>query len=271
MAHPRLSVHSVSFFGASLDELDGYWQRLGLSRLSLIAQQLDGGGAEAIRQLIDRRGYAVEAITHVFATGALPVGADAIAACRDDLLRTIDKAEHVGAKTIYMISGGRGARTWRAAAEAFAAALAPCVRHAEQTGVALAVENASNLYVDVHLAHTLRDTITLAETAGIGICLDHFHCWTEADFPDLVARALPLVRLVQLSDYVLGDRALPARAVPGDGAIPIVPFVEQMLAGGYAGGFDLELLGPRIEAEGRFAAVSRACDVVSAMLDTRGA
>ncbi len=269
--HPRLSVHSVSFFGASLDELDGYWQRLGLRRLSLISQQLDGDGAKIVGRLVDERGYAVEAITHVFATGALPAGADAITACRDDLSRTIDTAKLVGAKTIYMISGGRGARSWRGAAEAFADALAPCVRRAEQAGVALAVENASNLYVDVHLAHTLRDTIALAEMAGIGICLDHFHCWTEADFPDLVVRALPLLRLVQLSDYVLGDRALPARAVPGDGAIPIAPFVEQVLAGGYAHGFDLELLGPRIEAEGRFDAVSRACDRASALLDTLGA
>jgi sugar phosphate isomerase/epimerase len=269
--HPRLSVHSVSFLGASLDELDGYWQRLGLRRLSLIAQQLDGDGTAVVCRLIERRGYAVEAVTHVFATGALPTGADAISRCRDALLRTVDNAERVGAKTIYMISGGRGDLTWRLAAELFAETLAPCVRRAEQAGVALAVENASNLYVDVHLAHTLRDTITLAEMAGIGICLDHFHCWTEADFPDLVARALPLVRLVQLSDYVLGDRALPARAVPGDGAVPIAPFLEQVLAGGYAGGFDLELLGPRIESEGRFVAVARACDAVRTLLDGLGA
>ncbi len=269
--HPRLSVHSVSFPGASLAELASFWQRLGLRRLSLIAEQLDGDGLDAVRRLVADRGYAVEAITHVFATGALPSARDGIAACRERLSRTIARAETLRANTIYMISGGRGARTWRTAAELFAEALAPCVREAEQAGIALAVENASSLYVDVHLAHTLRDTIALAELAGIGICLDHFHCWTEADFPELVSRALPRVRLVQLSDYVLGDRALPARAVPGDGAIPIAPLVEQLLAGGYARGFDLELLGPRIDDEGRYAAVSRACDRTSAMLDALGA
>jgi sugar phosphate isomerase/epimerase len=269
--HPRLSVHTVSFLGASLDELDGYWQRLGACRLSLIAQQLEGGGVDAVRRLVARRDYRVEAITHVFAVGALPTDAEGVAACRAALSHTIDNAERVGAKTIYMISGGRGDLNWRAAAALFAEALAPCVRRAEQGGVALAVENASNLYVDVHLAHTLRDTITLADMAGIGICLDHFHCWTEADFPDLVERALPRLRLVQLSDYVLGDRALPARAVPDDGAIPIAPFVKQLLAGGYARGFDLELLGPRIEAEGRFAAVARACGAIGGLLDGLGA
>ena len=60
-------------------------------------------------------------------------------------------------------------------------------------------------------------------------------------FSNVPCRAL---EQIQLSDYVLGDRALPARAVPGDGAIPIESFLGQALAGGYAHGFDLELLGP---------------------------
>ena len=102
------------------------------------------------------------------------------------------------------------------------------------------------------------------------MCIDLFHCWAEADLAGLLKSALPRTHLIQLSDYVLGDRALPARAVPGDGAIPIEPFVAQALAGGYRFGFDLELLGPRIEAEGRLAAAGRACATVSAMLDRIG-
>ena len=129
---------------------------------------------------------------------------------------------------------------------------------------------ASSLYADIHIAHTLRDTIALAEMAGLGICIDLFHCWAEADFAELVNRALPRTQLVQLSDYVLGDRALPARAVPGDGTIPIEPFVAQVLAGGYEHGFDLELIGPRIDKEGRFDAARRACHVVSGMLNRIG-
>jgi sugar phosphate isomerase/epimerase len=145
------------------------------------------------------------------------------------------------------------------------------VTAAEQAGVALAVENASPLYADIHIAHTLRDTIELAELAGVGICIDLFHCWAEADLFGLLDRALERTRLIQLSDYVLGDRALPARAVPGDGTIPIKRFVAHAVAGGYRHGFDLELLGPRIEREGRFAAARRAVETMSAMLNAVGA
>jgi sugar phosphate isomerase/epimerase len=78
---------------------------------------------------------------------------------------------------------------------------------------------------------------------------------------------MPRCRLVQLSDYVFGDRALPARAVPGDGAIPLEPIIGMLLEAGYTGVFDLELLGPRIDAEGPTAAVARGAAHVSTLLD----
>jgi sugar phosphate isomerase/epimerase len=252
VAHQRLSVHNVTFYGASLGELQKYWDDLGVTRLSI----LDG-------QLLDpefprwSRDRAVEAVYHLFADPAA-------------LTRVIDAAADIGARTVYMLTGGRGSLSWGQAAQRFSETVAPCLKHAQDAGVALAIENASSLYADLHIAHTLRDTITLAEMSGLDICIDVFHCWAEGDIEDLVQRALPRTRLSQLSDYVLGDRALPGRAVPGDGAIPIEAFVAQALAGGYANGFDLELIGPRIDDEGRFESAQRACDVVGAMLDRLG-
>jgi sugar phosphate isomerase/epimerase len=265
--HERLSVHTVAFFGTSLTELDTHWQALGLRRLSLIDSQLFD---PVLPQLIDSRGYAVEAVYHLFASGRLSTESTDVRAARDNLSRVIEASAAVRARTVYMLTGGRGPLTWEQAAEQFCTTIAPCLDEAEQAGLALAIENASGLYADIHLTHTLRDTITLAEMAGLGICIDLFHCWTEADVATLVQRALPRTQLIQLSDYVLGDRALPARAVPGDGAIPIEPFVAQVLRGGYPHGFDLELIGPRIEHEGRFQAVRRACTAVTAILHRLG-
>jgi sugar phosphate isomerase/epimerase len=255
VVHERVSVHSVSFMGATLRELHGHWRSLGVRRLSLIDTQVMEPG---LAQLVTGEGYSVETVYHLFGS-------------QDGLRRVIEAAAEVGARSVYMLTGGRGDMTWEQAAERFCATVGPCVREAEQAGVALAIENASALYTDIHIAHTLRDTITLAEMAGLGICIDLFHCWAEADLFALVDRALPRTELIQLSDYVLGDRALPARAVPGDGVIPIEPFVAHALAGGYNKGFDLELIGPRIEQEGRVEAARRACVAVSAMLKRLGA
>jgi sugar phosphate isomerase/epimerase len=264
-AHERLSVHNVTFYGESLAALEAHWAALGMSRLSILDSQLLD---PEFPMLLQRNDYVVEAVTHVFAGGRL--SSDPRAAL-EALSTVIDAAAQVGARTVYLLTGGRGARTWEQAAEQFCAMVAPGVEHARRAGVGLAIETASWLYADIHLAHTLRDTITLAEMGGLGICIDVFHCWAEAGFDALVQRALPLTELIQLSDYVLGDRALPARAVPGDGAIPLEAFLAQTLAGGYKHGFDLELIGPRIDAEGRFESARRACDVVGGMLDRLGA
>jgi len=247
-------VHNVTFYGAPLTDLQTYWTELGVSRLSILDSQLLD---PQFPNILQRNDYTVEAVYHLFAAGS-------------PLLRVIDAAADLNARTVYMLTGGRGDLTWPQAAERFSDMVAPCLKHAKDAGVALAIENASSLYADIHFAHTLRDTITLAEMSGLDICIDVFHCWAEGDIEDLVQRALPRTRLIQLSDYVLGDRALPGRAVPGDGAIPIEAFIAQTLAGGYAHGFDLELIGPRIDAEGRFESARRACDVVGAMLDRLG-
>ncbi|MGA8330535.1 MAG: TIM barrel protein [Mycobacterium sp.] len=265
MTHQRLSVHNVTFHGEPLADLAAHWAKLGVSRLSILDDQLLD---PAFPQFLQHNRYRVEAVTHIFAGGRLSGDPQP---ARAALSTVIDAAARVGARSVYMLTGGRGALTWEQAAERFCDTVAPCAEQAQQVGVALAIECASSLYADIHLAHTLRDTITLAEMGGLGVCIDVFHCWAEADFDALVQRALPRTELIQLSDYVLGDRALPARAVPGDGAIPLENFVAHALAGGYAHGFDLELIGPRIDEEGRLAATQRSCDVVSAMLERLGA
>jgi sugar phosphate isomerase/epimerase len=265
VTHERLSVHNVTFLGATLPDLQKYWTDLEVARLSILDNQLIDPG---FLKLLQHSDYTVEAVYHLFAGGA--IGNEPQAA-RDALDRVLDAAAAVDARTVYLLTGGRGALGWTQAAQRFCEMVAPCAAHAERSGVALAIENASSLYADLHLAHTLRDTITLAEMSGLDVCIDVFHCWAEADVEELLQRALPRTRLIQLSDYVLGDRSLPGRAVPGDGTIPIEAFVTQALAGGYAHGFDLELIGPRIEEEGRLESARRACAVVGAMLDKLGA
>ena len=263
--HERVSVHDVTFFGASPAELQRNWEALGVRRLSVIDTQF------LLPEFRQRaQGYQIHAVNHVFGAGRVPADEVSVRDARTALSRLIEVAAETGATCIYLLTGGRGELTWEQAAEWFSSAVEPCVREASAAGVSLAIENASSLYADIHLAHSLRDTVALAEIAGLDICIDLFHCWAEADLAGLLRSALPRTRLIQLSDYVLGDRALPARAVPGDGTIPIEPFVAQALADGYQFGFDLELLGPRIDSEGRLAASRRGGEVVGAMLDRLG-
>ena len=82
---------------------------------------------------------------------------------------------------------------------------------------------------------------------------------------------MPITGLVQVSDYVSGDRTAPCRAVIGDGMVPVERLLGDLLDAGYRGVFDLELLGPRIEAEGARAATRRAAENLSEILVKLGA
>jgi len=269
--HERISVNSLCFPGTPLHEQAAYWRDLAPRRVSFVSAQLIGDLSPAHEALKTGR-YKVETVTHQFRSGRHVSQEDD--SWRDDrarLMEVIEAAKTLGAQSIYMLTGGHGSLVWEDAAECFAAAVAPCVAKANEAGIALLVENAMPLYADVHIAHSLRDTIRLAEMAGIGICIDVFGCWLEADLRASIERAMPRCKLMQLSDYVYGDRSLPCRAIPGDGAIPLRAILQWALGAGYTGAFDLELIGPRITGLGCVEAVRKAAAHVGAILHSLGA
>jgi sugar phosphate isomerase/epimerase len=266
--HTRVSIHSVCFPGAGLRELAGYWGELGAHRVSLASYLLQQEGAAAAQEALRASHCTIESITHPFLPPGrhLELREESWRDARETLSQIIQAAKSLGARSIYMLSGGHGSLTWEEAAEVFRTAIAPCVIQAKEAGIALMVENSAAAYADVHIAHSLRDTMALAEVAGVGVCIDLFACWYEAGLRESITRAMPGCHLVQVCDYVYGDRSLPARAVPGEGAIPIKRILQWTLEAGYAGMFELELLGPRIDAEGRLTAVRRAAEVLGETL-----
>ncbi len=268
--HDRISVNALCFPGAGLSEMAEHWRALAPRRISFMSSLL-GGDLSLPRQIIDAGAYQFESMTHLFWAGRhANAHAESWREEREKLSRVIDSVEELGGRSINLMTGGHGNLTWEQAAESFSAALAPCVARANEAGIKLTVEATPALYADLHLAHTVRDALTLAEMAGIGVCIDTFSCWTEAGLEQTIERVMPRCGLVQVADYVYGDRSLPARAVPGDGSIPLRRILEWALAAGYAGAFDLELIGPRIDAEGRVDATRRAASNLGELLQSLG-
>ncbi|HWW21891.1 MAG TPA: TIM barrel protein [Steroidobacteraceae bacterium] len=270
--HPRISVNTLCFPGASVGDMAGHWRELGVRRVSLVSNLLLEEGVPAAQEALRTGDYQVETISHAFMFGRhLELREESWREARDTLARVIEAAKIIGARSIYMVTGGHGSLLWEEAAQAFRAAIAPCIAQASAAGIPLAIEDASALYAHANLAHTLRDTVVLAEMADVGVCIDFFACWTEAGLQQSIERAAPRCRIVQVCDYVYGDRSLPARAVPGDGNIPIKRMLDWILKAGYTGAFDLELIGPRIDREGHLLAVRRAAENLGAMLQSLGA
>lgn len=268
--HPRLSINKVCFLSRSNAEFIEAARGLGAHNVVLLSSDLLADGALAETQrLLGADGPRVASIQHPFALHPDLDRDEGMAAA--NLMAVVAVAEQLGADSVYMVTGGRGGLGWEAAAARFAELVTPVASSARERGIDLLIETTNPLYVDRHIAHTLADTIALVELADIGICLELFYIWGERDLAGQFRRSMPRCGLVQLSDFVLGERTIPCRAVPGDGVVPLRSIVGDLLDAGYDGLFDLEILGPRIDAEGHLAATSRGIAHLESILAEYGA
>jgi len=190
---------------------------------------------------------------------------------RDGISDSVAFSAAVGADVLYVPTGSAGSVPWEEAAETYCADMAPLVARAEALGVRLATEPTNPLRSDVSFVHTVRDAIDLARMAGIGIVVDVYSAWYERGLEQLVRKNIDLVVLVQICDYKLGTFDMPNRCAVGDGDIPVERLMAMVLDAGYAGPFDLEILGPVIEAEGYRAPIERSLERAGAMLERLGA
>jgi sugar phosphate isomerase/epimerase len=106
--------------------------------------------------------------------------------------------------------------------------------------------------------------------AGIGVCLDLYSAWYERGLQELVRKNIDLLALVQICDYKIGTLRTGDRCAVGDGDIPVEQLMAMVLDAGYGGPFELEILGPAVEAEGR-APIERSIERTSEMLYRLGA
>ncbi|WP_181779817.1 sugar phosphate isomerase/epimerase family protein [Pseudonocardia pini] len=260
----RLSVSGLCFPDEDLAGQLARLALLGARTTSLRAGVLrEFGWAEAL-ELVRSTGPSVAALID---SPRVDLGDPSTwAAGRAQLTQAVDGAAELSAPTVYMVTGARTGLTWVDSADAFREATAPVVAHAMDRGVRLAVEATNPLYSDISFLHTASAAFRLAERCGMAVCLDLFHVWTDWDLLDEIARAPERIAMVQVSDHVPGDRSFPCRAVPGDGAVPLAELLAAVTASGYEGVFDLELSGPRIDAEGHVDAARRGLGALGALL-----
>ncbi len=265
--HRSISINTLCLAPAGLDSHVDAVARLGARGISPELEQVARLGATQTARLIRDAGLEVATLTHRAFAFATPAEAED---GRDRLDQTIDVAAEIGAQSIIMTTGGRGAMTWGEAADRFAEVMAPCAERARKAGIKLGIEQTSHLFADASIAHRLSDTVRIIRKAGISVIIDVFACWFDADIEEAIAEAGPLTALVQVSDYVYGDRGLPCRAVPGDGAIPLSRLIPAIVQAGFRGYFDLEIIGPRLQAEGQETGLHRAAQFLGNLLETAG-
>jgi len=265
--HPRISISTISSLAWPLAEDLALLDRLEAPTFGFPLLKIEGdieGGVAAILGA-GRRVACVAAST---AEACLLDPGDALAVLRP----AIDVAHALGSPLCYFTSGRTPERmTTDDACAGLVAALSPSVAYAAGRGVTLAIENNSVTTRRSGFVHTLADAIRLAEEADIRICLELQNCWYERDLGRLFRQHVSRLGIVQVSDFRVGEELRLNRRVPGDGSMPLDWMIEALLEAGYAGLFEIELIGPSIDAEGPEAALRRSVEWLSERLAKSGA
>ena len=267
--HRRVSLSAISTLSWDLDTDLRFYADAGITNVGISVAKLERSGwDDGTRRVVD----AGLRVTNLIGLGPFHLAQpDRWNAQRERIVRALDTATAVGAECLVFTTGPAGPLPWEDSAGALESALAPVLPEARSRGVPFAIEHTNSLRVDIGFVHTLADAIDLARRLDVGVCMEVNACWAERGLADTIAAGVDRLRLVQVSDFAVGTLSTPNRLVPGDGDIPLERILGQVLATGYAGCFDLELVGPRIEEEGYESASRRSVDRLTGLLTALGA
>jgi len=257
--HPRLALNSLSTATWSLEQDLDLYTELGVPAGAWYAEKLERAGIDRAVDLIGQSGIRS---VQVFARGFTLHDRSSWVDDRIRLRRAVEAAVALGAPWVALTAGPAGDLDWDEAADALGEAIAPLLGH----GVGIAIEPSLPVRVEVGFLHSLRDGVDLADRLDVGTVVECNYVFAERDLAGTLRRGADRIATVQVSDLVSPSTTIPDRAVPGDGVIPLRRVLGLAIDAGYRGDVEIEMLGPRIEAEGYGSAVRRAVAEVDRML-----
>ncbi len=175
---------------------------------------------------------------------------DARRAALADNLTAVHEAAALEADALVLVSGGlvAGTRDVGLARRMIADAVAELVPHAREHGVRLGIEALHPMFcADRCVLTRLADAVELAmlfPAETVGVVIDTYHVWWDSRVAADIARARGRIVGYQLCDWVvpLPRDMLLGRGHLGDGSIDFGPISEQVLAAGYDGFVEVEIM-----------------------------
>jgi len=253
--HPRVALNSISSMQQSLRDDLVLWADLGVTNVGLISPKLDAPGWDVARDAVLDAGLVVSSMS------CYP----------EELVPSLEFTAAVSSHVLYLPTGPGEPHRWDDAAARYCEAMASLVGRAKELDIVIAIEPTNPLRSDMSFVFTVRDAVDLARMAGIGVCVDFYSAWYERGLEETVRKNIDVIALAQVCDFKIGTFATGDRAAVGDGDVPVERLLALLLDAGYDGVFELEILGPTIEAEGYRAPIVRSLERVSEMLDRLGA
>jgi sugar phosphate isomerase/epimerase len=259
MSIPRVSMSQITTLRWPFERDVSGFAAAGVTGMGVSVRKLDAIGLPQAARLLRDAGLEVSCLT---SSGFFPL--DDTAGAQAALARTrahLAAASEIGAGCLFVLPGHATALSWEECAARARPLLETLLPDAERLGVRLAVEPVSQLRVDLGFLHSFHEALDFVDAIGspwLGVVLELNNAWSERGLYGNIRDRVDRVAIVQVSDFKVGTMAASERVVIGDGDIPLRRICRALAEAGYREWYDIELLGPAIEAEGYEAVVPRA-------------
>jgi sugar phosphate isomerase/epimerase len=239
----------TTFRWSFADDIESY-QQAGYEGIGVWRQKIYDWGEDEAIDLLAESGLAVSNLLWAGGfTGSDGRGLDESVEDAADALRL---AAAVQADCLVIYPGGRNNHTFRHAGRLLHMALEELLPLAETVEVPLAMEPMhAACAADWTFLTDLRSVMDLLEdfrSPFLKLAYDTYHWPLEAGQRELLIEAAPLLGIVHLADRRLPPTCDQERCPLGCGQLPLDEIVGTLLEAGYAGAFDVKLMGQEIES-----------------------
>jgi sugar phosphate isomerase/epimerase len=244
----RLSFNQITADHLSLDEVVDGCVAAGIQWVGAWRHKLEPGAAAGIQAA----GLRVSSLCR---GGFFPAASEVERREREaDNRRAVDEAAELGTGVLVLVCGGARGPELESARTAVLAGIERLVPHAEDCGVALAIEPLHPMMVvERSVVVTLAQATSLAERFDpdrVGVVVDAYHVWWDPDIEREIARAGPRILGFHVSDWLVPTTDLLAgRGMMGEGAIDLPRLRELVDHAGYDGPIEVEVINPKLARE----------------------
>lgn len=246
----RLSVNEMTTYRWSFEEDVAHYAAAGIPAIGVWRQKLSDFGDEKGAVLLEESGLRVSNL--LWAGGFTGSDGRNLRESVEDAIEAIRLAGDLKCDCVIVYTGGRAGHTHAHARRLVRDALKKLLPAAEEFGVDLAVEPMHpGCAGDCTFLTTLDDALSLIEAVNhprVRLAVDTYHL----GFDPLLIERIPSFAS-QIAVVHVGDGLLPAdreqnRTLLGSGAVPLTTILNKIARAGYQGYYDVELIGPEIEA-----------------------